>query len=56
MLHFVLRKMTWNKNELNYGLTPFMSLKWVAQALQMGSWTYVSNLLNGRAKPLSLFK
>jgi REP element-mobilizing transposase RayT len=33
-----------------------MSLKWVAQALQMGSWTYVSNLLNRRAKPLSLFK
>jgi hypothetical protein len=26
-----------------------MSLKWIAQRLQMGSWTYVSNLLN--AKP-----
>ena len=23
-----------------------MSLKWIAQRLQMGSWTYVSNLLN----------
>ena len=23
-----------------------MSLKWTAQRLQMGSWTYVSNLLN----------
>jgi hypothetical protein len=26
-----------------------MSLKWIARRLQMGSWTYVSNLLN--AKP-----
>ena len=25
-----------------------MSLKWVAQRLQMGSWSYVSNLLNAR--------
>jgi REP element-mobilizing transposase RayT len=24
-----------------------MSLKWIAKRLQMGSWTYVSNLLNG---------
>jgi len=23
-----------------------MSLRWIAQRLQMGSWTYVSNLLN----------
>jgi hypothetical protein len=23
-----------------------MSLKWIAARLQMGSWTYVSNLLN----------
>jgi hypothetical protein len=23
-----------------------MSLKWIAQRLQMGSWTYVSNLPN----------
>ena len=23
-----------------------MSLKWIAQRLQMGNWTYVSNLLN----------
>jgi hypothetical protein len=23
-----------------------MSLKWIAQRLHMGSWTYVSNLLN----------
>ena len=23
-----------------------MSLKWIAERLQMGSWTYVSNLLN----------
>ena len=23
-----------------------MSLKWIAQRLNMGSWTYVSNLLN----------
>jgi hypothetical protein len=23
-----------------------MSLKWIAQRLQMGAWTYVSNLLN----------
>ena len=23
-----------------------MSLKWIAQRLQMGSWTYVSNLLS----------
>jgi hypothetical protein len=26
-----------------------MTLKWIAARLQMGSWTYVSNLLN--AKP-----
>ena len=26
-----------------------MSLKWIAQRLQMGSWTYVSNLLNARS-------
>ncbi len=25
-----------------------MSLKWIAQRLQMGSWTYVSNLLRER--------
>jgi hypothetical protein len=25
-----------------------MSLKWIAQRLQMGSWTYVSNLLRDR--------
>ncbi len=24
-----------------------MSLKWIANRLQMGSWTYVSNLLHG---------
>jgi hypothetical protein len=24
-----------------------MSLKWIAQRLHMGSWTYVSNLLHG---------
>jgi hypothetical protein len=24
-----------------------MSLKWIAKRLEMGSWTYVSNLLNG---------
>ena len=24
----------------------YMSLKWIAQRLQMGSWTHVSNLLN----------
>jgi putative transposase len=27
-----------------------MSLKWIAQRLQMGSWTYVSNLLNEEAR------
>ena len=26
-----------------------MSLKWIAQRLEMGTWTYVSNLLNTRA-------
>jgi len=26
-----------------------MSLKWIAQRLRMGSWTYVSNLLNENA-------
>jgi hypothetical protein len=25
-----------------------ISLKWIAQRLQMGSWTYVSNLLSRR--------
>ena len=24
----------------------YMNLKWIAQRLHMGSWTYVSNLLN----------
>jgi hypothetical protein len=39
-----------------------MSLKWIAQRLQMGSWTYVSNLLNERTAStrgqpvLALFK
>jgi len=28
-----------------------MSLKWIAQRLQMGSWTYVSNLLGASSKP-----
>src|SRR5437879_3119516 len=28
-----------------------MSLKWIGQRLQMGSWTYVFNLLNGNQKP-----
>ena len=27
-----------------------MSLKWIAQRLQMGSWTYVSNLLNEKPR------
>ena len=26
-----------------------MSLKWIAERLQMGSWTYVSNLLNAKS-------
>lgn len=29
-----------------------MSLKWIAQRLHMGSWTYVSNLLQSKAQPL----
>jgi REP element-mobilizing transposase RayT len=28
-----------------------MSLKWIARRLQMGSWTYVSNLLHEKPKP-----
>ncbi len=27
-----------------------MSLKWIAQRLQMGSWTYVSNLLDEKSR------
>jgi hypothetical protein len=27
-----------------------MSLKWIAERLQMGTWTYVSNLLNQKAE------
>ena len=27
-----------------------MSLKWIAQRLQMGSWTYVSNLLHEKSR------
>ncbi len=27
-----------------------MSLKWIAQRLRMGSWTYVFNLLNQKTK------
>jgi putative transposase len=30
-----------------------MSLKWIAERLQMGTWTYVSNLLNERAEVLT---
>jgi hypothetical protein len=29
-----------------YCLITAMSLKWIAERLHMGSWTYVSNLLN----------
>ena len=29
-----------------YCLITAMSLKWIAQRLQMGTWTYVSHLLN----------
>jgi hypothetical protein len=29
-----------------YYLITAMNLKWIAQRLQMGTWTYVSNLLN----------
>ena len=28
-----------------------MSLKWIAARLHMGSWTYVSNLLNEKRLP-----
>ncbi len=31
-----------------------MSLKWIAQRLQMGSWTYVSNLLHAKPPPRTL--
>jgi hypothetical protein len=31
-----------------------MSLKWIAQHLEMGSWTHVSNLLGARRKLESL--
>jgi hypothetical protein len=31
-----------------------MSLKWIAQHLEMGSWTYVSNLLGAKRKQESL--
>lgn len=27
-----------------------MSLKWIAERLHMGTWTYVSNLLNQKAE------
>jgi hypothetical protein len=29
-----------------YCLITAMNLKWIAERLQMGTWTYVSNLLN----------
>jgi hypothetical protein len=29
-----------------------MSLKWIANRLEMGSWTYVFNLLNAKPKHL----
>jgi hypothetical protein len=29
-----------------------MSLKWIAQRLHMGSWTYISNLLKEQPVPL----
>jgi len=29
---------------------PAMSLKWIAQHLEIGSWPYVSNLLGGLRK------
>lgn len=28
-----------------------MSLKWIAERLHLGSWTYVSNLLSEKRKP-----
>ena len=28
-----------------------MTLKWIAQHLHMGGWTYVSNLVNGELQP-----
>ena len=31
-----------------------MSLKWIAQRLQMGPWTYVSTLLNEKPEPQRL--
>ena len=33
-----------------------MSLKWIAQHLEMGSWTHVSNLLAARRKRESFKK
>jgi putative transposase len=33
-----------------------MSLKWIAQRLHMGSWTYVSNLLNAKPPTAALCK
>jgi hypothetical protein len=33
-----------------------MSLKWIAQRLQMGSWTYVFNLLNPKSQSTHLCK
>ena len=28
-----------------------LSLSWIARRLEMGSWSYVSNLLNGTTQP-----
>ena len=33
-----------------------MSLKWIAQRLRMGTWTYVFNLLNGQPRTTNLCK
>jgi len=42
-------------HKLSWGLVLLiftMSLKWIARRLHMGSWTYVSNLLNEAAQAL----
>ena len=58
-----LKQLGWEKNELTerrkggrgklklakqLRQETTMTLRWIAQRLEMGSWTYVSNLLNER--------
>jgi hypothetical protein len=49
-----LKRLGWEQGELARRLRQetAMMLAWIAQRLQMGSWTYVSNLLGSQKSRL----